>query len=67
MEPYQQRVIDEKAELDARLLKLAAFRETPACEALDWVERADLAIQQDAMSSYSLALARRIGRFQANG
>lgn len=67
MEPYQQRVIDEKAELDAKLQKLAAFRQTPACEALDWTERADLAIQQDAMTSYSLALGRRIGRFQGNG
>lgn len=63
MQPFQQRVIDEKAELDAKLEKLAAFRETPTCEALDYPERADLAIQQDAMTSYSLALGRRIARF----
>ena len=30
MQPYQQRVVDEKAELDAKLWKLLTFGSTPA-------------------------------------
>lgn len=63
MKPYQQRVIDEKTELDERLSKLEAFRETDAWDQLP-DEDQDLLINQTViMHQYSEVLERRIARF----
>ena len=64
LQPHQQRMLDEKAQLDERVSKLAAFVETPACHALDGSEQFDLHTQLGGMEEYQAALGRRIARFQ---
>ena len=39
MKPHEQRVIDEKAELDARLANLIPFLSSDTCHALSFDER----------------------------
>lgn len=66
LQPYQARVVEEKAQLDERMAKLAKFMEvTPDCDymRLPYVERHDLCDQLDAMETYSEILGRRIARF----
>lgn len=63
MLPHQQRVLDEKAELDERLKKLSAFVITDAFNRLDSTDRELLLEQEDAMTTYSDVLARRIENF----
>ena len=63
-QPYQQRVIDEKVELDVRLAKLTDFMDVPETrwrlEHLDWdLLRAQHAVMRD----YSELLGKRIARF----
>lgn len=60
---HQQRVIDEKADLDEKLAKLAAFFGTPTFARLDQAEQRRLYTQKDAMQDYSDVLAERIGAF----
>ena len=63
--PYQQRVIEEKSELDDKLEKLQAFLESAGFEDnLDLLNR-QLLLQQFAfMLNYSAVLSRRIETFQ---
>ncbi len=61
--PHQQRVVDEKSELDERLAKLGAFVVTDTFNRLDSIERELLLEQEDAMNAYSDVLARRISNF----
>lgn len=61
--PYQQRVVDEKAELDERLGKLQAFLGTPQCLSLSFDERGRLAVQAELMRSLSDVLGERIAAF----
>ncbi|MEI6870840.1 MAG: hypothetical protein WCL08_01025 [Verrucomicrobiota bacterium] len=64
--PYQQRVIDEKKELDARLAKLTAFLTDPAeRETVTDMDRELLEKQQDAMTAYSRVLGLRVRSFPA--
>lgn len=63
MLPHQQRVLDEKAELDERLKKLSAFVITDAFNRLDSTDRELLLEQEDAMTTYSDVLTRRIKNF----
>jgi hypothetical protein len=63
--PHQQRVLDEKGELDGRLSKLREFFATPTFEALDADERDRLTRQSQVMGEYSLILNERIGAFPA--
>lgn len=63
MQPHQQRVIAEKAELDVRIEKLAAFRLTEAYKALAAADRELLKQQYRAMQRYSNVLGERIARF----
>ena len=63
MQPHQQRVVDEKAELDERLAKLMTFTCTPTFAALDEDERNRLARQADTMATYSEILGERIYAF----
>lgn len=61
--PHQQRVIDEKMQLDERLAKLDAFRTTPIFAGLDQDERHRMVVQAEAMQVYSDVLGERIAAF----
>lgn len=64
LQPHQQRVVDEKAELDAKLLKLADFIVlNPLFKQLPDPERARLHRQHAAMAIYSGILKERIEAF----
>ncbi len=63
MQPHQQRVIDEKTELDAKLKKLTAFTFTDTFEALPSDERGRLNRQHGIMGQYSDILGERIAAF----
>lgn len=63
LQPHQQRVIDEKAELDAKIERLSDFRRTPACAGLDESEQDRLWRQLGHMSAYSGVLEERIEAF----
>lgn len=63
--PHQQRVLDEKAELDGRLTKLDAFFGTSIFNGLDEEERERLAAQSRVMGEYSAILGDRIAAFTA--
>ena len=65
MLPHQQRVVDEKCELDARLAKLIPFFDTPIFAALDEAEQSRLERQEEAMKAYSAILTERIAAFTA--
>jgi hypothetical protein len=65
--PYQQRVVDEKAELDERLAKLRAFIRSEAFEDVAPAERHRLLRQRDAMTGYSFVLGQRIDAFRPPG
>jgi len=63
MPPHQQRVVDEKAELDGRLAKLEAFFDTPIFAGLDPAEQQRLHDQAVAMHEYANILADRVEAF----
>lgn len=64
MLPHQQRVVDEKKELDKKLGKLKAFIETNTRFAgLPVDERRRLNRQCDVMAEYSSILSQRIAAF----
>lgn len=64
VQPYQQRVMDEKAELDDRLAKLNAFWANPQFDKLPSEEKQRLESQARVMQEYSDILAARISAFQ---
>ena len=61
--PHQQRVIDEKTELDGKFNKLVAFFDNPLYKTLHIDEQARLAQQCEYMGKYSEILKDRIGAF----
>ena len=62
--PHEQRVMQEKTELDAKRIKLRAFIEDrPKFFTLDVVDRTLLESQLHAMNGYSAILGQRIDRF----
>lgn len=62
--PHQQRVLDEKAELDDRLKKLGVFiKESPVFLKLPEDEKTRLMRQHNCMSEYVLILTARIEAF----
>lgn len=63
MLPYQQRVVDERAELDAKLDRLDAFIGTPVFSGLPDDHKLLLEQQSAVMSTYSDILAERIAAF----
>jgi len=63
MDPYQERVVAEKADLDAKLGKLMVFTTSDVFKALPYDERTRLIAQKDAMTAYSLILEQRIAAF----
>jgi len=63
MEPYQERVVVEKEELDVKILALAQFRKSDPHESLSEIEKKDLRDQWYCMRKYSAILAKRISLF----
>lgn len=65
--PHQQRVVDEKRELDEKLQKLTAFISSEKFVSIvqDEAERERLVCQEEAMADYSAILAERIEAFGA--
>jgi septum formation inhibitor MinC len=64
IQPHQQRVIDEKAELDAKATKLSDFiGNSPTFLTLDPEEQERMKVQNDIMWQYSEILGRRIAAF----
>lgn len=65
--PHEQRVVDEKRDLDEKREKLRAFIEGRGkFEQLDTEDQILLRNQFGAMNVYSAVLAQRIARFTAN-
>lgn len=63
MQPHQQRVLDEKTELDQKLADLLEFSKTSEFDSLDEVEQKKLVRQSVVMCDYSRALSDRINGF----
>jgi hypothetical protein len=63
MQPHQQRVVDEKKELDAKLEKLMAFIQGSIFQTLKSDEQERLTRQSKLMDQYSGVLAERIEAF----
>lgn len=63
MQPHQQRVVDERAELDDKYAKLVTFIGLPKFGSLDPAERDRLRAQAAAMQAYSEILEQRIDAF----
>lgn len=63
MQPHQQRVVDEKTELDEKLEKLSAFFGNPIFTSLPDVEQNRLNRQKVVMKEYSDILGERIAAF----
>lgn len=65
-QPHQQRVVDEKAELDDKATKLSEFIGTnPIFETLDPAEQERMKEQCEIMWQYSEILGKRIAAFTA--
>lgn len=63
MQPYQERVITEKQELDTKIEKLTTFFSTTTFNALSVIDRTMLKAQHSVMQQYSKILEERIARF----
>lgn len=64
--PHQQRVVEEKAELDRRLSALHAFQDGPLFPRLTGAEQARMNLQAHYMARYSEILGERIAAFQGD-
>lgn len=66
MQPHQQRVVDEKTELDTKANALSQFIGcSPIFATLDAAEQERLRLQNDVMWQYSEILGARIAAFPA--
>lgn len=63
MQPHQQRVVDEKTELDVKRQKLGEFKNTELFASLPWQEQELLNTQAHIMTMYSAVLGERISKF----
>lgn len=64
LKPFQQRVVDEKRELDEKLARLTNFVSTETFLDLPKAEKDRLNRQHEAMIDYSQVLAERIAAFE---
>lgn len=64
MEPYQERVVEEKKELDVKLRALDDFLESETFDGLDNAQQYLLRKQSQHMESYSHVLGERIAAFK---
>jgi len=67
LQPHQQRVVDEKRELDEKLGKLITFIHESVFTGLSKEEQKLLVRQQNVMTDYSQILAERIAAFTYRG
>ena len=67
MEAYQQRVVEEKRELDMKRDKLTEFLKSPNRIRVPQHEQDCLTLQLAAMEVYSSILAERIVHFGSSG
>lgn len=65
LQPHQQRVVAEKAELDEKLVKLLSFFQMPMFKTLPEAERSRLRNQARFMDGYAAVLEERIEAFLA--
>lgn len=65
MAPHQERVVQEKRELDEKLSKLSAFLVSDLYHTLPAEERDRLTRQHNVMTQYSQILGERIAAFPA--
>jgi hypothetical protein len=63
MKPYQERVVKEKAELDANLARLRLFFTASVFDTLPPEEKQRLLRQENIMHEYSQVLEERIAAF----
>jgi hypothetical protein len=63
LEEFQQRVLNEKQELDGRIERLGKFLSSSKVDVVEDIERYDLQEQYYIMRDYSAVLARRIKRW----
>lgn len=63
MQPYQERVVEEKKELDLKLEKLQVFLQSESFGHIHEAERFRLRLQEVYMRSYSEVLQDRIAAF----
>lgn len=63
MQPHQERVVKERAELDEKISKLSKFIGTDTFQALPLSEQTLLREQRDVMNRYSSILGERIAAF----
>jgi hypothetical protein len=63
LEPHQERVVQEKRELDERLAKLTSFMDGPIYPTIDRDERFRIMHQRYVMREYSDVLGYRIAAF----
>jgi len=63
MEPHQQRVVEEKRELDEKAARLAAFIALPTAT-VSTAELGRLRVQHAIMDAYCTVLAERIAAFE---
>ena len=63
MKDYQQRVVDERADLCGRLGRLRGFMDSVAYEDLPQDEKNRLRVQERVMSAYDEILRQRIEAF----
>lgn len=63
MQPYQQRVVEEKRELDAKIDKLIPFIASSMYLKLDMAEQLRMKSQLEYMTAYSNVLGERIAAF----
>lgn len=64
MLPHQERVVEEKKQLDEKLDKLTEFLKTDTFKNLNEYERERLERQHEYMTGYSDVLAERIVHFK---
>jgi len=63
LQPWQQRLLEEKADLGRRLEALQKFCDSPAFWQLPEEDRKLLSLQESQMAALSQTLGRRIARF----
>ena len=64
MKPHQQRVVEEKEELDEKRQRLVEFKNTDLFASLPWQEQERLNTQAHIMTMYSAVLGARIAAFE---
>lgn len=64
MQPHEQQVVDEQAELEDKLRRLNDFTKVSTFDLLDSEEKTLIRMQLEVMRTYSSILGLRIARFK---